>query len=268
MTNRRVIWALAAGNVGLLFVVGFLWAERSGGSERTMAPTSTFLKPTNRSIVAPVRAQAGQFHWSQLESTNFLTYVANLRAVGCPEQTLRDIIGAEVQALYAPVREAILDGENSSGGQLVSEREKLARDQAWLVDQLLGIDRPAAIAQARLDSGFDSARDDARWRSGLGPSASLAGRPVTDRREVAPLAGQARRASVVERATAAGIIGDGSAGVASPSQADDTAAQPVSRWRQARSQADQHLRVMIGDEAFLHIERERHLSTIRGQAPP
>ncbi len=266
MTNRRVIWALAAGNVGLLLVVGFLWAERGGGSDRTMAPT--FLEPTNRSIGAPVLARAGQFHWSQLESTNFLTYVANLRAVGCPEQTLRDIIGAEVQALYAPVREAILDGENSSGRRLVSEREKLARDQAWLVGQLLGIDRPPALAQARLDSGFDSTRGDPRWSSGVDPSASLAGHPLTDRREVAPLSGQARRASVVEHAAAAGNLGDGSAGDGSPSQADDTAAQPVSRWRQARSRADQHLRVMIGDEAFLRIERERHLSAICGQAPP
>ncbi|HKI70057.1 MAG TPA: LysM domain-containing protein, partial [Verrucomicrobiae bacterium] len=41
------------------------------------------------------------FSWSQLESKDYPTYIANLRNVGCPEQTIRDIIIADVNALYA-----------------------------------------------------------------------------------------------------------------------------------------------------------------------
>jgi len=41
------------------------------------------------------------FNWSQLESTNYREYVANLRGVGCPESTLKDIILTDVMRLYA-----------------------------------------------------------------------------------------------------------------------------------------------------------------------
>ena len=37
-----------------------------------------------------------RFQWRQIESTNYKTYVAGLRRIGCPEKTLDDIIIAEV----------------------------------------------------------------------------------------------------------------------------------------------------------------------------
>ena len=44
------------------------------------------------------------FSWDQVESPDYPTYIANLRDVGCPEQTIRDIIIADVNALYARCR--------------------------------------------------------------------------------------------------------------------------------------------------------------------
>src|SRR5437773_10781467 len=41
------------------------------------------------------------FSWRDVESTDYPTYIANLRDIGCPEQTIRDIIIADVNALYA-----------------------------------------------------------------------------------------------------------------------------------------------------------------------
>jgi LysM repeat protein len=41
------------------------------------------------------------FLWSELESEDYVTYIANLRAISCPEQTIRDIIIADINALYA-----------------------------------------------------------------------------------------------------------------------------------------------------------------------
>jgi LysM repeat protein len=41
------------------------------------------------------------FTWHELESDDYATYVANLRDIGCPEQTIRDIIIADVNALFA-----------------------------------------------------------------------------------------------------------------------------------------------------------------------
>lgn len=41
------------------------------------------------------------FSWQEVESPDYPTYVANLRSIGCPEQTIRDIIIADVNGLYA-----------------------------------------------------------------------------------------------------------------------------------------------------------------------
>ena len=40
------------------------------------------------------------FAWSEVESPDYPTYIANLRDIGCPKQTVRDIIIADVNALY------------------------------------------------------------------------------------------------------------------------------------------------------------------------
>ena len=41
------------------------------------------------------------FSWDQVESTNYVTFIKNLNAIGCPEQTIRDIIVSEVDRLFA-----------------------------------------------------------------------------------------------------------------------------------------------------------------------
>jgi len=41
------------------------------------------------------------FSWRDVESPDYATYIANLRDIGCPEQTIRDIIIADVNLLYS-----------------------------------------------------------------------------------------------------------------------------------------------------------------------
>ena len=40
------------------------------------------------------------FDWQDINSPDFATYVANLRGIGCPKNTLQDIVSAEVERLY------------------------------------------------------------------------------------------------------------------------------------------------------------------------
>jgi hypothetical protein len=40
------------------------------------------------------------FVWSQIESTNYAIFITNLRAIGCPEQTIRDMVLADVNRVY------------------------------------------------------------------------------------------------------------------------------------------------------------------------
>jgi hypothetical protein len=44
---------------------------------------------------------ASEFRWGKLESPDYFSYIARLRQVGCPEQTLRDIIVADICNLYS-----------------------------------------------------------------------------------------------------------------------------------------------------------------------
>jgi hypothetical protein len=41
------------------------------------------------------------FSWREIESEDYPTYIINLRGIGCPEQTVRDIIIADVNTLFA-----------------------------------------------------------------------------------------------------------------------------------------------------------------------
>ncbi len=41
------------------------------------------------------------FSWQQVESPDYATYITNLRQIGCPEQTIRDIIIADVNQLFS-----------------------------------------------------------------------------------------------------------------------------------------------------------------------
>jgi hypothetical protein len=50
---------------------------------------------------------APSFRWSELESTDYRQYIQNLKAVGCPEQTIRDLVLAELNERFATRAHAI-----------------------------------------------------------------------------------------------------------------------------------------------------------------
>jgi hypothetical protein len=109
-----------------------------------------------RKIQAPDVAgnASGKFTWRLIESTDFKRYIENLRSVGCPEQTIQDIIIAEVNKLYAGKEAALrLRPEHLKPWEMVGgspyagmERERkfrqLMREKRSLLKELLGIDVP------------------------------------------------------------------------------------------------------------------------------
>ena len=54
----------------------------------------------SRSVLS-TETEVAAFHWQQLDSPDFVTYVANLRRIGCPEATIRDIVDGELREIYA-----------------------------------------------------------------------------------------------------------------------------------------------------------------------
>src|SRR4030095_7552909 len=58
-------------------------------------PKAVLQRPVETSSNAAEFAGNG-FHWSQIEAADYPTYIRNLRRIGCPEETILDIITADV----------------------------------------------------------------------------------------------------------------------------------------------------------------------------
>lgn len=89
--------------LNLLLALGWFLSTRTGwlGGRRTAITSATNAPGLIRTNVL-VRRQF--FTWREVESDDYPTYIANLRDISCPAQTIRDIIIADVNALYARKR--------------------------------------------------------------------------------------------------------------------------------------------------------------------
>ncbi|MSU27655.1 MAG: hypothetical protein EXS27_07030, partial [Pedosphaera sp.] len=91
---------------GALLAMNYaLFRARSGttssGAERKVTVTTKRVVRNAPPATPPVpTTNAAPFHWRALESADYTVYAANLRAVGCPERTLRDILLPDIEKLY------------------------------------------------------------------------------------------------------------------------------------------------------------------------
>ena len=123
-------------NLGLLLAVGYLLkgkqAIRASAHEKQETPAQGQPTPSQAVVAANAQAAAApeskQFNWSQLESEDYKAYIARLRKIGCPEQTIRDIIIADLDKLLAPRLQAIY-GWRQDLQYWHPEEEELANNQ-------------------------------------------------------------------------------------------------------------------------------------------
>jgi hypothetical protein len=95
----RVLLVLSvAANLGLA-IVWFAASRRATHAPPGHLATTRSNQPAEIRTNVVFRRQF--FLWSELESPDYATFIANLRSIACPEQTIRDIIIADVNALYA-----------------------------------------------------------------------------------------------------------------------------------------------------------------------
>jgi hypothetical protein len=196
--------------------------ESSSGGRGMQDPIPSAAQPTGAAPASALPASAPQpFRWSQLESSDYRVYVANLKAIGCPEQTVRDIIQADVEGLYSARRRQMgLDG--TGPGPWSREEE------ASLVAGLL-VETGPSIAEAT-------------------PS------PVTplvfQKLDLAALKLNSGQMTVIEELRARFIEQIGGPG---QDRSDPGYAE---RWRKAETESDEMLRGMIGGNAFQNYQLE------------
>jgi hypothetical protein len=95
--SSRLLKISVCANLLLLAVTGY-WAltRHSVVAAATVQAVQTSSVQSSEIPEAPTT-----LHWSNLESEDYPTYVANLRRAGCPEPVLRRIISADLKDLYA-----------------------------------------------------------------------------------------------------------------------------------------------------------------------
>jgi hypothetical protein len=99
MRGRVLLWVSLGLNIALaVMLLRFSPEVTERNSALAAVPPPMDESRTYKTNVV-VRRQ--NFTWVEIESADFPTYIANLRAIGCPEATIRDIIVAEVNQLFA-----------------------------------------------------------------------------------------------------------------------------------------------------------------------
>lgn len=155
--NSVIIGLLAIG----LSIVGATWrAKRQAGVSSSIPPSRlSSAKPSERTMPAEVMTNdlpppaPGEFRWSQLYTNDYRGFIARLRATGCPEPTIQDIIIGAINRRFSPRIAALCAQEShfwdtlqrrkvsDQRAQMAREQEarKLERERAQLVQELFGI---------------------------------------------------------------------------------------------------------------------------------
>jgi hypothetical protein len=117
--------------LNLILAAGLAVTLARRQNERAMpAPTvsKTQLLTPAESKPAPTSAASGlaKFRWQQLESKkSYRIYIANLRAIGCPEQTIEEIVRGDTERAFAWERSHLkLNVDKDGTGPWSSYREK------------------------------------------------------------------------------------------------------------------------------------------------
>ena len=100
------------------------------------------------------------FDWRMVESEDYRKYIANLRAVGCPEETIRDIVVADVNKVFESRMKALRSGntnryeywrQGNAGysalldADTVAKTQALAKEKRAALKELLGAEVPEKL---------------------------------------------------------------------------------------------------------------------------
>ena len=107
-----------------------------------------------------VEMSTNDFHWGTIESQDYREYIANLREIGCPEETIRDIIIADINKLFAGRVAALYPspkdykfwrvqdrGSRQEERTREQKRRELDKEKRGLIKELLGIDYDVEMAR-------------------------------------------------------------------------------------------------------------------------
>ncbi len=127
-------------NLALCFTLVVFW-NRGNETYQVVGQPSAKKAPA-----APAAKPAPSFfQWTQLEARDFATFVKNLRSIGCPELTIRDIIAGELSEIYEQKRQTV--ASSSSDKQLADALANISAEQSRLLADLTQSESKPLAAQ-------------------------------------------------------------------------------------------------------------------------
>jgi hypothetical protein len=165
--QRIVFWTLlVAANATMWFVFVRKQSIAKSRPPETVVVTNR-LRAGSASVVTVVRTNA--FDWAQLESEDYRTYIGRLRSIGCPEQTIRDIVIADLEKLMA-ARVQQIEGPKDPPKYWKPDRKELVRtvetlekmgqkqevdfEKREIIRELLGIDLASERSRNQGETDF------------------------------------------------------------------------------------------------------------------
>jgi hypothetical protein len=243
------------------------WLVSASLASKKTPPGAPAVPPATRPAVQ-ARSTAPPFRWQQLESTNdYRTYVANLRAAGCPEATIEDIVRGDARRAFEFKRHQLgLDGSGSGVWSLARERALTASllGQAATAETFAGnASGPGTETRGPGTAGNVALRDSSTVPGPMQTfplkQPSPAGRktrpvyPVAFREvNLAALGFNAAQKAAVDQVRQQFVsdIGGANQNPADPAY--------LARWQSAQSRADDLLRGLLGNQAFMAYQQQQY----------
>ena len=105
MSMQRILIISIVAN--LVCLAGLVWAftqttptEPALGQATAASVATTPSQRQKLRVTERVVRETEPFHWSQIEADDYHTYVENLRRIGCPEETIRDLVKQDLDKMY------------------------------------------------------------------------------------------------------------------------------------------------------------------------
>lgn len=100
-------------------------SEEEVHSGRTATVEATRVRTNVTRVEVTLTNEAAPFHWRDVQAEDFKAYAGNLRSIGCPPETVRDIIEGEINDWFLARRRAVLEPWHRGYWELVSRAKDM-----------------------------------------------------------------------------------------------------------------------------------------------
>ena len=221
------------------------WLLRTGGAT-VEARTNGEATPSERSAAEGADAIAA--------ADEFKAYAAKLKAQGCPENTVRELVASRITAAFESRRVALRNQPrrgDANADEIGTQIESLNREQGMLIAQLAGGEPPRART-GRMREHSVRADENILARQVQMPAVMAEAMPAT--------------VKTPEQAAEWEKLRDDFLKAVGGDNQDPADPHYRRRWAAAESEADRHFRLVFGEIAFMQLKMQaQHEAILRGQ---